>query len=132
MRAEEARTVADTAGRLGRIEQAVKPFHPSPSNARLPDLNFRVTDTTSITDGCAWEIAHDFRVKNAVAYGPMLLLNRFDESGRVGGPAVFVMDLGKRNELLRQRFADRRWFRYEVPREGRDTAPRLIPYDSAR
>lgn len=131
-RAEESRAAADTAGRLVRMQAMIKPFRASPDNARLPDVNFRVTDTTSITEGCASEIARDYRVKNTVAYGPMLLLNRFDGSGRIAGDAIYVMDLGDRNELLRTRFPNRRWLRYEVPRRGRDTLPVLTPYDPVR
>jgi hypothetical protein len=62
----------------------------------------------------------------------MLLLNRFDESGRIGGPVVYVTNLGERNEVLRSRFADRHWYRYEVPYNRGDSTPVLVPYDSAR
>jgi hypothetical protein len=62
----------------------------------------------------------------------MLLLNRFDESGHIDGDVVYVINLGERNELLRSRFADRHWYRYEVPYNRRDSMPVLVPYDSAR
>ena len=62
----------------------------------------------------------------------MLLLNRFDEVGRIGGPVVYVINLGERNEVLRQRFADRHWYRYEVPRNRPDSMPVLVAYDSVR
>ena len=82
-----------------------------------------------MTSACAREIAHDRRVRNTVAFGPMLLENRFDDEGKIGGPAVYVMDLGERNEVLRARFGDRRWLRYEVPRGRADTLPALLPYE---
>lgn len=126
--AEEGRPAADTAGRLQRIERAIKPFVAAPSNGVFPDRNFRVTDRAAATPACVEEVMHDNRIKNTVAYGPMLLLNRFDDSGRVGGPAVYVMDLRHRNEVLRSRFGSRRWFRYEMPRSRPDTVPILVPY----
>ena len=89
------------------------------------------TDSTRISDVCAREIARDRRIGNTVAYGPMLLLNEFDDAGRISGPAVYVMDLGDHNEVLRERFRERRWYRYEVPQGSRDLVPVLVPYDSA-
>lgn len=129
VRAEEARAPSDTAGRLTRIERGVRPFVPSPGNLEVPDRRFRVSDSTVVTPACAREIAHDRRVRNTVAYGPLLLENRFDDRGRISGNAVYVMDLGERNEVLRARFGDRRWFRYEVPRGRPDTAAALVPYE---
>jgi hypothetical protein len=75
---------------------------------------------------------HDYRIKNVIAFGPMLLLNRFDSTGHVGGPVVYALDMGQHNEVLRSRFGDRKWFRYEVPRNRPDTVPILVPYDTAR
>ena len=130
--AEERRPVADTAGRLRRIELSVRPFQMSDANPRMPDGSFRVTDSASVTPICADEIRHDLRVKNTVAYGPMLLLNRFDDAGRLGGPVIYAMDLRDRNEVLRGRFGNRRWYRYEIPRNRSDTIPVLVPYEAAR
>ena len=129
--AEEVRPPADSAGRVRRILGSIKDFKPGPAALRLPDPNLRITDSTSVTPACAAEINHDLRVKNTIAYGGMLLYNRFDGDG-VGGSAVYVMDLGERNNLLRRRFADRHWYRYEIPRNTRDTVPVLVPYDPAR
>jgi hypothetical protein len=129
VRLEEQRTVADSAGRALRLDQNTRRFARSGANLLLPDRNFRVSDTTVVTPACAREIAHDRRVRNTVAFGPMLLENRFDDAGRIGGPAVYVMDLGERNEVLRTRFGYRRWFRYEVPRGRADTLPALLPYE---
>jgi len=130
--AEERRPVSDTAGRVRRIERSVRPFQVSAANPRMPDGSFRVTDSASVTPICADEIRHDLRVKNTVAYGPMLLLNRFDDSGRLGGPVIYAMDLRDRNEVLRGRFGNRRWYRYEIPRNRSDTIPVLVPYEAAR
>lgn len=127
---EESLAQADSAGRAARISSRVVPFHASSSTVRVPDPNFRITSAASMSPACTAEVAFDARVRNTVAYGPFLLLNELGPDGRVGGSAVYVMNLHDRNEVLRKRFADRHWFRYEVPLKGRDTLPVLIPYDS--
>jgi hypothetical protein len=132
LRAEERRVPRDTTGQLERIETSIKPFRESRAKVRTPDPNFHVTDSASVTPACAGEIAADNRLRNSIAYGPMLLQNRFDESGRIAGPVVYVMNLGERNEVLRGRFADRHWYRYEIPRSRPDSVPVLVPYDSTR
>jgi len=123
---------SDTAERALRIHQAVRPLPESTARLRVPDPAFHVSDASSVTPACRAEIALDNRLRTPVAYGPMLLLNRFDESGRIDGPVVYVINLGERNEVLRQRFADRHWYRYEVPWNRADSLPVLVPYDSAR
>jgi hypothetical protein len=132
VRSEERRPPNDTAGRAQRIELAVRPFRESKANLHLPDPGFHVSDSSMVTPACAAEVGLDNRLRNTVAYGPMLLLNHFDESGRIDGPVVYVINLGERNEVLRPRFADRHWYRYEVPRNRPDTLPVLVPYDSPR
>ena len=132
VRVEEAQPIADSLARLQRITQRAVPFVASANNVRAPDGNLRVNDSSSVTAACAAEIEHDRRLGNAIAYGPMLLENRIDSAGRVGGNAIYVMDLRDRNEVLRARFADRRWYRYEFPASGDGRTPVLVPYDSAR
>jgi len=127
VRAEE-HNPGDSARRVARIRSRIVPFRESPRNPRLPDAGFHVNDTLSVTPACGREIARDLRVKNTVAYGPMLLLNRFDGSGHIAGDAVYVMDLGERNDVLRKRFGDRRWFRFELPRGQAGDIPILTPY----
>ena len=131
VRAEEQRPSTDSILRLRQIEVAVRPYRASRLDIHIPDPNFRVSGAASLTPACRNEIANDNRVRNTVAYGPMLLLNRFDEDGRIGGNAVYVINLGERNEVLRRRFADRHWYRYEVSKSSSDTMPVLVPYDSA-
>jgi hypothetical protein len=129
--AEEARGPADSAGRIARIESMVRPFQQTAQTVLFADRNFRVSNPATATPACFEEVAHDGRVKNTVAYGAMLTLNRFDDEGRVGGPVVYVMDLRNHNEVLRRRFGDRTWYRYEIPRSRPDSTPVLVPYDSA-
>ena len=125
---EEKRGVADSLGRLGRIERAAQPFVQSAKTGVFPDRNFKVSDATRMTSDCIAEVQHDNRVKNTIAYGSMLLENRFDEADRIGGDAIYVMDLRTHNEALRERFATRQWYRFEVPRDHPDSNPVLVPY----
>jgi hypothetical protein len=131
VRLEELNPAPDSIVRLKRIEARIRPYRASGLTVHVPDPNFRVSDDASLTPACRDEIARDSRLRNTVAYGPLLLLNRLDEQGRIGGNAVYVINLGERNEVLRRRFADRHWYRYEVSRSSTDTMPVLVPYDSA-
>ncbi|HMC56714.1 MAG TPA: hypothetical protein VKH19_16165 [Gemmatimonadaceae bacterium] len=117
----------DTTGRTQRIVQRATPFHPSRRTVRVPDPNFHVADSASMTPACSREVAIDFRVRNTVAYGGLLLENELGSDGRIAGSAIYVMNLGDRNETLRGRFGDRHWYRYEVPLRGADSLPALVP-----
>lgn len=131
VRVEEERSPIDTVGRAERIAHAVQPFVHSPQTPRLPDPGFRVSDSTAIRGACAREVAHDYRVRNTVAFGPMLLRNQIDAGGRIGGDVVYALDLGERNAVLRGRFGDRAWYRFEVPRARPGNDPILVPYEEA-
>ncbi|HJQ19911.1 MAG TPA: hypothetical protein VJ867_06130 [Gemmatimonadaceae bacterium] len=131
-RAEELAPTADTAARLARIRERVKPFVRGPGNLKVPDPNFHITTRESLTGACTQEIALDVRVRNTVAYGSFLLLNQIDRDGAIDGRAVYVMNLGERNEALRRRFGARSWYRYEVPLSSKDSLPVLVPYESPR
>lgn len=124
--------IPDSTGRLSRLRARARPFVRSAANLHVLDANLRITDTTSLTPSCLAEIRYDARVRNTVAYGPMLLLNRIDADGRIAGDAIYVMDLRDRNEILRGRFGSRTWYRYEIPRDRPDTAPILVPYGTDR
>lgn len=128
---EERRGAADSIGRLDRIEKAVQPYVHSRTSGVFPDRNFKVTDMSRMTSECIAEVRHDERVKNTIGYGSMLLQNRFDENGRIGGDAIYVMDLRNHNEVLRDRFRDRTWYRYETPAARADSAAVLVPYSRA-
>ena len=63
-----------------------------------------------------------------IPYPPFLPLHRLDDEGRISGPVVFARDLGPRNAALRERFGDRRWYRYRPPSSLSDTANPFVPY----
>jgi len=78
------------------------------------------------TAKCLWEFQRDN--SGTLAYSLFLAHQRVGADGRVGGDVIFVRDLGERNELLRQRFADRTWLRYRLARSLDDTSTAFVPY----
>jgi hypothetical protein len=131
VRREEGRPPTDSAGRLQRIEFATVKLGDA-EHVVIPgnDPYWRVNNASMVSSACVNEIKMDERIGNTVSYGPLLLDNRFDALGRVGGQVIYVMNLGERNELLRSRFGDRQWFRYEIPAGQPDGAPSLVPYEA--
>jgi hypothetical protein len=74
------------------------------------------------SERCREELAADAR--GTVTYAHFLAYNTIDADGRIGGPVVYVRDLGELNEALRDRFPGRQWYRYQsVPGE-----PTFAPY----
>lgn len=131
VRAEERRAPSDSGGRLARMEQSIAAYDPAGAGlGPARSSTFKVNAASVMTSACGLEIAHDRRIAGAISYGPMLLRNRFDALGRIGGQVVYVIDLGERNETLRSRFGDRQWFRWEIPAQTRDSQPVLVPYDA--
>jgi hypothetical protein len=80
----------------------------------------------ALSAACRQELAADSA--GETPYAPFLALARFERSGAVGGPVVFVRDLGARNALLRERFPGRTWYRYRPRRSLDDTTAALEPY----
>lgn len=81
---------------------------------------------TRPTAACLDEFLRD--TAGTMPYSLFLARQQVGPDGRVGGAVVFARDLGSRNELLRERFADRRWYRYRPGRSAGDTMPVFLPY----
>jgi hypothetical protein len=64
-----------------------------------------------LTPTCERELALDD--VPPIPYALLLAHADFDDAGRVGGDIVYARDLGVRDTLLRARFADRAWYRYD-------------------
>jgi hypothetical protein len=108
--AEYALPASSSAGRLQRLEHSIASFDPSapPPPACLDDARRDQSGTAT--------------------YRQFLAANGIDANGRVGGDVVYVLDLGPRNELLRQRFGDRAWYRFGARAGDRDPTPVLARY----
>jgi hypothetical protein len=68
------------------------------------------------------------RSSGGVTLAELLPYQSFESNGALGGPIVYVRDMGPRNELLRERFGNRRWF--TTQRREIDGRPefRFFPY----
>jgi hypothetical protein len=108
----------------------VKEYTPvSGYRVRTVDPGFHITDSMSITPRCTAELTYDATHGPALAYGPALLRNEITSDGHIGGGIVFVADLGEHNQVLRDRFGDRPWYRLQMRRDGEKLTPHLIPYE---
>lgn len=125
---DEARRLGSPGDRLSRLERS-KSYAPPPGwKLLVDDVAFRTSDRESITPRCRAELLTDRSIRAAISYGPALLLNEIGNDGHIAGPVIFVADLAEHNDVLRGRFADRPWYRLELPAEIEDRSPRLIPY----
>jgi hypothetical protein len=131
--AEEQRAARDssTVERLRRV----KPFAQGAYRVVVADAAFRVSDSASVTPACEAEFLADVKRAMSVSFGQLLLEEPIDAEGRISGDIVFVADLGDHNEVLRERFGDRPWYRIEVPADGGANvampAPVLVPYEES-
>ena len=106
---EETRA-ADTTGRVQRLRLAA---------AR------NTTDTTT-SRLCQERVQRERGA--ALDYGTFLLRNEIGGDGHLTGRIIWAADLGDRNEELRTRFADRKWYRLTGTVQGTVTHLSLRPY----
>jgi hypothetical protein len=119
---------AGSANRLAFVHSAVVTL-PGPLEAAASDgrPRIRVASRKTITPQCQAEIDAD-RQLGVAPFGPALTLEHFGADGKIGGDVIYAADLGDRNEVLRTRFADRRWYRLTLrPERGRMRAI-VTPY----
>jgi hypothetical protein len=91
------------------------------------DQRIAIVPGSKPTDACLAQVAMD--AEGTMPYAAFLAFEGVGDDGRLGGQVVFARDMGARNELLRERFGDRAWYRY-VPvarRPANDLA--FAPYD---
>jgi hypothetical protein len=81
---------------------------------------------TKPTAVCLAEFLRD--TVGTMPYSLFLARQQVGLDGRVGGAVVFARDLGGHNEVLRERFGGRRWYRYRPGRSASDTMPVFLPY----
>jgi hypothetical protein len=126
---EERDPARDTVGLAARLASATPPavrslLHP---RAELSvDATLRFANEPVLPPNCAAQAMADSAGMSLFPH--FLGLNRVGRDGRVGGDVVFVRDQGARNDVLRQQFGDRTWYRY-VPRTSpADTAAPFAKY----
>jgi hypothetical protein len=79
-------------------------------------------------DLCGAEAVTDQRI-GFTAFGPALPSEPIDSVGRVNGDVVFVADLDEHNDVLRDRFKGKTWYRLGAKRDGQGRSiPVIAPY----
>jgi hypothetical protein len=91
------------------------------------DQGIKFTSTETITDECRNELDPDD--STPAIFGPSLLLNEYDRDGRLTGDIIWLQDLSDHNEVLRKRFADRKWYRLVMTEEkDQSLTAKVVPY----
>jgi hypothetical protein len=118
---------ADPCGLREAIVAEEKTSAPTATRlARLNDRLRRVDATADLSSSCMSDLTNDG--DGVASYAPFLPANRIGADGRVSGDVIYVLDLRERNELLRERFGDRTWYRLSPHRTRNDLRPTLAPY----
>lgn len=127
---EDASSDADSV-RLQRAIARARALGVPRAVPNLPaDQAIALVPGSSPTPVCLAEFSRDSI--GTMPYAVFLAKQTFGADGRVGGPVVFVRDMGARNERLRSRFGDRAWYRYRPARSLDDTSRIFLPYTRAR
>jgi hypothetical protein len=121
-----ARSLDERAQRVVAAAGAAGPAQPAPG--LQADQAIALVPGSRPTDRCVREFQHD--AMGTMAFPLFLARQHVDDDGRIGGDVVFVRDLLDRNDLLRERFAGRTWYRYRAPRSLDDTTPAFVRYDT--
>jgi len=127
--AEDSLPATDTerAERVVRQAQAVGEARPVEG---LPaDRAIALVPGSTPTPACLGEFERD--TAGTMPYALFLARQRVGRDGRVGGEVVFARDLGNRNELLRDRFGGRAWYRYRPAQGLEDTTTAFVPYGAS-
>ena len=90
------------------------------------DQTIALVPGSTPTSVCLREVERD--ASGSMPFALFLAQQEIDSSGRVGGNVVFARDLGARNELLRERFGDRTWYRYRQAADLSDTSVAFVRY----
>jgi hypothetical protein len=104
--------------RSERVRRSVVPLAPAGQRASNAGTQVRLSSRASLTPECQGELDDD-RKWGGAPFGPALPLEEIGADGRIGGDVIYAADLGGRNEALRARFGDRRWYRLSLRPVGR-------------
>ena len=127
--AEDTLRAPNDSARAGRVIERASAFGVAAlQEGAQADQTIALVPGSRPTAKCLWEFQRDKELGGTLAYALFLAHQRVGKDGRIGGDVIFVRDLGERNEMLRQRFADRTWYRYRVPRALDDTSVPFVGY----
>jgi hypothetical protein len=108
---------------LTTLESLAAAGRPGERLQRTDDAALRLPSAGPLPPECEAEIAFDQR--GFLAFAPYLHLN----NASLDGPVVWARDLRDRNDALRRRYPDRRFYRYAPVEPG--GPPRLVPLTDA-
>lgn len=120
---DAADDAAAHAALLPRLEGLAAAGRPGVRLDRTADAALRLPRAGPLPDQCEAEIAFDQR--GFLAFAPYLYLN----NASLDGPVVWARDLRDRNDALRRRYPNRRFYRY-APVDP-DAPPQLVPLPDA-
>lgn len=125
---------ASAMDRQRRAERVVARARAFGTAQRVPGLDadqaLAIVYGSVPTPTCLGEFQRD--TAGTIPYAVFLARQTVGRDGRVGGNVVFARDMGARNELLRERFGNRSWYRYRPASSLEDTSTVFIPYERAR
>ena len=128
VRAVEHDTAMAAEKRPDEIISRTQAFEPSGPPVRTADVTVHISSMQTLTPECKAEFDDDTRL-GVATFGPALLLEPIASDGRIDGDVIYVTDLGDRNEVLRARFGDRKWYRLSSMRAGAPTPfATITPY----
>lgn len=126
---EDSLAATSDSARAGRVIARARAYGQAQLQQGQPaDQAIALVPGTSPTAKCLWEYQRDQTLGGTLAYSLFLAHQRVGRDGRIGGDVIFVRDLGERNELLRERFGNRTWYRYRLAPSLGDTATAFVPY----
>ena len=101
---------ADTTMTPTAIASHIATYAPGGAPIRALDPTIRISSEQSLTPACKESLALD-AAYGGMPFGVGLLLEPIGPDGRLDGDVIYAADLGDRNEALRARFGDRKWYR---------------------
>ncbi len=112
---ERSRSVSRST--VADVLETAAAFENGPSAMESTDGVLQFNGPQSIAGECSTEVASDSS-GGFVPFGLALPLEPIGKDGKIDGDIVFVADLGQHNEVLRERFDDRRWYRLVLSRDA--------------
>lgn len=127
IREAERDTAAPLDRRLARVRQLAVPLPDTGDVLGTRDSGIKFAGMGTVTEACRAELDADSVVPGV--FGPNLLLNTWDDDGRIAGDVIYAQDLTEHNEVLRRRFSQRAWYRLEVAQSSTGVlSGRIVPY----
>lgn len=125
--AEDSIAVGSSTERAERVIRRAREYGDAKPVPGTPaDEALALVPGSTPTPTCWREFQRD--TLGTIPYAIALAQQSVGADGRIGGNVVFARDLGARNELLRNRFGNRSWYRYRPSRSLGDTSYAFIPY----